>query len=313
MEGERNVESRLPSTACDVGLGLRFEFLEEVVTRLDGGERLPVDFFEVAPENFMRRGGFVPASLARIARDYPIVSHGLTLSVGGLTPLDATYLETLRTFLDTIGATDHSDHLCFSEAEGVPLHDLFPVPHDTATLRHVASRTREVQDHIGRRLLLENISYYFPIVLGDLPEPELFTALVRESGCGVLLDVNNVHVNAKNHGIEALDFVARMPLDAVSTVHVAGHQKNATLDLLVDTHGAPVCPEVLDLLRFAVERTGPVRVVLERDNDVPALDVLLEEVAVVRATCVDGLARRAASTSRDLVRAGGHAVGLVPW
>jgi uncharacterized protein (UPF0276 family) len=260
-----------------VGLGLRWEFLEEVAD----GPQLDLDFLEVSPENYMRRGGYFPAQLERVRERYPISSHGLTLSIGAHERPSREYLRELRTEVERLRAPYHSDHLCLSSAGSRQFHELLPLKFCRENVERVASRAREIQDALGRPLALENISYYAHPGRRELPEAEFVSAVLEESGCGLLLDVNNAVVNAKNHGGDPRDFVAALPLDRVVEIHIAGHFESPS-GLVIDTHGTPVADPVYDLLAWTLERTGPVPVLLERDNDVPPLATLLAEIGRVR-------------------------------
>jgi len=274
-----------------VGLGLRFEILDDVVARLDAGEGLEgVGFFEVAPENYMRRGGYVPAALERIAAVFPLLSHGLTLSLGGLDPYDDAYLRELAAFVRRHRAPFHSDHLCFSGAGGRAMHDLLPLPLTREAAAHAARRAREAESRIGVPLVVENVTRYLVPGRPEMSEAAFLGEVLERSGARLLLDVNNAYVNALNDGADPLDFLGALPLDRVACVHVAGHERFEDLGLVVDTHGADVIEAVLALLTWTIERTGPVPVVLERDHRVPPLDVLLAEVARVSAAYDAGLA-----------------------
>ena len=263
-----------------VGLGLRWEFLEEVLD----GPPLDVAFFEVSPENYMRRGGYYPAALERVGQRYPLVTHGLTLSIGGQAPPDTEYVNELKDEVARLASPWHSDHLAVTSSAGRALHELFPLgfTHDTA--RRVADRLDALADTLGRPVAVENITYYARPAPRELTEEEFLAELFARTRAGLLLDVNNVFVNAKNHGFDARAALAAFPLERVVEVHVAGHTRLAS-GLLLDTHGAPIAPEVLELLGYALERTGPVPVLLERDNDVPPLATLCAEVRAVRAVC----------------------------
>jgi len=256
-----------------VGLGLRWEFLEEVAS----GPALELGFLEVSPENYMRRGGYYPAELERVRQRYPLVTHGLTLSIGGSEPLDRAYLDELRAEVERLGSPWHSDHLCFSSARGNALHELMPLQFSRENVVRVAERARQVRDHLGVPFALENITYYAHPGRRELSELEFLCEVLERSDAGLLLDVNNAYVNAQNHGGSAEDFIAGLPLERVVELHVAGHGRSAS-GVLIDTHGSAVCDPVYDLLAFTLRRTGPVPVLLERDNDVPALDELLAEV-----------------------------------
>ncbi|HYQ25662.1 MAG TPA: DUF692 domain-containing protein [Polyangiaceae bacterium] len=260
-----------------IGLGLRWEFLEEV---LDGPTH-DVAFFEVSPENYLGRGGYYPSALERIAERYPIVTHGLTLSLGAIAEPDARYLSALRTELTRLNPPWHSDHLCFSSAGERVLHELLPLKFSAENLHRVAERARRVEAFLERPLAIENITYYVHPGEPEMSELSFLQGVLEESGAHLLLDVNNVYVNAQNHGFDPYAFIAALPLERVLEIHVAGHR---TLDsgLLLDTHGQAVADPVLALLEWTLERTGPVPVLLERDNDVPELGELLREVSLLR-------------------------------
>jgi uncharacterized protein (UPF0276 family) len=260
-----------------VGLGLRWDFLEEVVE----SERLAIDFFEVSPENYMRRGGYYPAQLERLKQRYRLVTHGLTLSIGGAAEPDPDYLRELRTEIARVGSPFHSDHLCFSSAGRRSLHELMPLQQTRESARRVAERARRMRDVLGVPFALENITYYLHPGRAELTELEFLTSVLEGCDAGLLLDVNNVYVNSVNHGFDPYAFVAALDPRRVVEIHVAGHTRKPS-GLLLDTHGAPVIDPVLDLLAFTLRRTGPVPVLLERDNDVPPLAELLREVALLR-------------------------------
>lgn len=240
----------------------------------------------------MRRGGFIPAALDVVRQRYPILTHGLTLSVGDVDPFDAEYLSQLRAFVDKVDPPFHSDHLCFGGAGGRLSHELLPLPFIEEAVRHVAARAHEAEDRLGRPLVLENITYYVHPGAADMTEAEFLTAVVCEADVGLLLDVNNVYVNARNFGFDARAFILSLPLDRVRAIHVAGHEHKPEHGRIIDTHGAPTIDPVLDLLELAIERTGPVPVVLERDHAIPELGTLLAELERVRAAYLRGLDRR---------------------
>lgn len=261
-----------------VGLGLRWEFLEEVVE----GPALDVAFFEVSPENYMRRGGYYPAMLERLLERYSLVTHGLTLSVGSVDPPDPNYLSELEREVQRLHSPWHSDHLCFSSAKGRVLHDLLPLKFAAENVTRVRERVRLVEDALQVPFVLENISYYAHAGRSDMPESEFLTRILEGSGAGLLLDVNNVFVNAKNHGFDAYEFLKALPLDRVVEIHVAGHSQQSS-GLIIDTHGETVADPVYELLAWTLERTGPLPVLLERDNSVPPLAELLAEVTRLSA------------------------------
>lgn len=260
-----------------VGLGLRWDFLEEVVD----GPALPIDFFEVSPENYMRRGGYYPAQLERLLGRYPLVTHGLTLSIGAVAEPDADYLNELRAEIQRTRSPFHSDHLCFSSAGARSLHELLPLQQSRENVRRVAERARRMSDELGVPFALENITYYVHPGRAELPELDFLHGVLEASDAGLLLDVNNVYVNSVNHGFDPRAFIAALDLERVVEIHVAGHSRKPS-GLVLDTHGAPVADPVLELLAFTLQRSGPRPVLLERDNEVPALSELVREVHTLR-------------------------------
>ncbi|WAS93350.1 DUF692 domain-containing protein [Nannocystis punicea] len=276
-----------------VGLGLRSTFLAEVDRGAADGR---VPFWEISPDNYVARGGSRPARLARVAERFPILSHGLSLSLGGLDPLDADFLSGLHGFFEQLPPPWHSDHLCFSGHDGKMLHDLLPLPWTTASAKRVAARVREVSQRLARPMLVENISYYLSLGSTPLDEAAFVVEVLERADCGLLLDVNNVFVNAANHGFDPLEWLAQIPLDRVVQLHIAGHEfwDDERRDLIVDTHGAPVRSEVDALLSWVVERTGALPVLLERDENIPPLQELLAERDRVDSVYQAALARHAA-------------------
>ena len=219
----------------------------------------------------------------------PLVTHGLTLDVGGLEPIDDGYLDELTRFVRRVASPFHSDHLCFGGVGGAMLHDLLPLPFTREAAAHAARRAREVEARVGVPLMLENITHYFVPGAPEMSEAAFIREVLDASGARLLLDVNNAWVNAQNYGFDARAFLLDLPLDRVVQIHVAGHVASPDEGILVDSHGADCVDPVLDLLAWTVERTGPVPVVLERDHAVPAYDALLEELARVSAAVDAGL------------------------
>lgn len=240
---------------------------------------LDVDFLEVAPENWIGVGGAYGRRFRDLVRQYPFANHGLSLSIGGPAPLDRAFLARLRRFLDEHGVACYSEHLSYCADEG-HLYDLMPIPFTAEAVHHVAGRIREVQDALGRRIAIENVSYY-AAPGRELAEIEFINAVLAEADCDLLLDVNNIYVNAVNHGYDAREFLHALPAARVAYMHVAGHYVEAE-DLRVDTHGADVCDPVWDLLAAAYEHCGVRPTVLERDFNIPPLEVLMREVATIR-------------------------------
>jgi len=283
-----------------VGVGLRREILDELLELIEADDpRLaPIAFVEVSPENYMRRGGFMPAAVDRVRARFPVVTHGLMMSVGGLEPFEDAYFAELRRYLGRVGTPFHSDHLSFSGTGGRILHDLLPLPLSRAAARHAAARAREARDRLELPFALENITHYFVPGGPSLDEADFIADVLEESDAGLLLDVNNVYVNAQNYGFDPVAFMARLPLGRVVEIHVAGHERFEEDDLIIDTHGAPVIDPVLDLLSWAVARTGPVPVLLERDHAVPSVGELCGELSRITAAYERGLAARPQEVSR---------------
>ena len=259
-----------------VGLGLRRTMLPGLAER---GDRLDVDFFEVAPENWIGVGGAYGRRFRELTERHPFVSHGLSLSIGGPGPLDLEFLGRVRRFLDEHGVLLYSEHLSYCSDDG-HLYDLMPIPFTEAAVRRVADRVGQVQDALGRRIALENVSYY--AALGaEMSEIEFLNAVLERADCDLMLDVNNIYVNAINHGYDARKFLAGVPAQRVVYMHVAGHYVEAE-DLRVDTHGSDVCDPVWVLLADAYRHCGVKPTVLERDFNIPPLEVLMLEVETIR-------------------------------
>jgi len=261
--------------ARSAGLGLRRALLDELIKAPAGA----FDFLECAPDNWIGVGGALGESLAQLTSRYPLSCHGLSLSLGGPDPLDHVFLRQTRAFLDRHRAVLYSEHLSYCAADG-HLYELLPLPFTEEAVHHVAARIREVQDVLGRRIAIENVSTY---ALPDrtLDEASFICAVLDEADCDLLLDVNNVHVNACNHGGDARAFIATMPGQRIAGYHIAGHYDEAD-GLKIDTHGAPVKDDVWALLAMAYATHGVRPTLLERDFHFPPLPTLLEEVARIR-------------------------------
>lgn len=240
-----------------------------------------IRFFEVAPENWIDRGGALARQFARLAEARPVVCHGLSLSLGGFTPLDRLLLARIRQFLDAHGVALYTEHLSYCADDG-QLYDLLPIPFTEAAVRHVAARIRETQDVLGRRIAIENASYYTPCPIAEMDELTFIRAVLIEADCDLHLDVNNVYVNSVNHGYDPEAFIAALPGERIVYLHVAGHHREAD-DLIVDTHGAAVIDPVWALLDFTYRTHGVRPTLLERDFNFPPFEVLLDEVAHIAA------------------------------
>ncbi|MGO4221581.1 DUF692 domain-containing protein [Lysobacter sp. TAF61] len=258
------------------GLGLRPEYFEQI---LSGSPA--VDWFEIISENFMVDGGKPQHYLEQIRGRYPIAMHGVSLSIGSTDPLDRAYLHRLRELMLRIEPAWVSDHLCWTGVDGLNSHDLLPLPYNEATIAHVVDRVQQVQDHLGRELLLENLSSYVEFRDSDMPEWEFVAQIARRSGCRILLDVNNIQVSARNHGFDPNDYLAGIPVDRVWQIHLAGHSDYGTH--CVDTHDHEVPDAVWSLYENAIRRFGSVSTMIERDDHFPPLPELLAELDLARA------------------------------
>jgi len=270
-----------------VGIGLRAGLFADLISAPP--EELA--FVELTPENYLVRGGRYAAMLRQAAERWPVVTHGLSLSLGGPDPLDVAHLHALGALLNDVGTPWHSDHLSFGSVDGVMLHDLLPVPFTRAAVRHVGERIARAQEILRVPLAVENITYYAAGTGAEMDEGDFVSEVVGATSAGLLLDVNNVYVNSKNHGFDARAMLEKMPLRRVVQIHVAGHDASDP-DLLVDTHAEPVADDVYSLLKWVLERTGPVPVLLERDDHFPPWEELCAELrrlhAMVRAAGAEG-------------------------
>ncbi|MGE0857558.1 MAG: DUF692 domain-containing protein [Gammaproteobacteria bacterium] len=258
------------------GLGLR----RALLTELESGPAPGIDFWEVAPENWLDLGGALGRRFRAFCERHTLLCHGLALNLGGQAPLDQAFLRRLRVFLDQHHARGYSEHLSYCADEG-QLYDLLPIPFTSEAVRHVATRIQRVQDVLERRIAIENVSYYCAPG-AELSELAFLTAVLAEADCELLLDVNNVYVNSHNHGYDAREFLRGLPVERIAYLHIAGHHRRAH-DLLVDTHAAPVDAEVWALLDETYARCGPRPTVLERDAALPPLAELCVEAARIGA------------------------------
>lgn len=258
------------------GLGLRRSFLHELAT---GSFTDFPDFFEIAPENWMGMGGRYARQLRTFTDKHAFVCHGLSLSIGGPLPLDREFLGALRQFLDDHQIRLYSEHLSYTTDDG-QLYDLLPIPFTEDAVSHVAARVQQVQDVLGRRIALENVSYY-AAPGQEMSELDFLLAVLKKADCDLLLDVNNIYVNSINHAYDANAFLDAIPAERIAYVHIAGHYEEAP-DLCVDTHGADVIPAVWALLDRTYARCGVIPTLLERDFNIPPLPELLAEMGQIR-------------------------------
>ncbi len=262
------------------GLGLRRELVPDLKAVPDVSLANAIDFFELAPENWLDMGGARRRDLRHFAERRPIVAHGLSLNLGGAAPLDAVFLQRVKLFLDEYGIALFTEHLSWCGDSG-HLYDLLPIPFTGDAVRHVAARIRRTQDILERRIAIENASYYVAPAIAELSEIEFIRAVLSEANCDLHLDVNNVYVNSVNHGFEPRAFIDAMPAERIVYLHMAGHYREAE-DLIIDTHGAAVINPVWDLLDHTYARFGTPPTLLERDFNIPPLAELLPEVQRIR-------------------------------
>jgi uncharacterized protein (UPF0276 family) len=267
-----------------IGVGLRTAHYEHILA-----ERPRVAWFEVLSDNYMHTRGRPLAYVDRIADRYPVALHGVGLSIGSVDPLDFGYLAELRALRDRVQACWVSDHIAWTGVSGRHGHDLYPVPFTEECLRHIARRVCQVQDYLEAPLVLENPSTYLEFAGATLSEPEFIAALLEETGAGLLLDVNNVYVNASNHGFDPYAYLRRLPLDRVVQLHLAGHGVASArgaggreVQQLIDTHAAPVAPAVWALFEEAVRLGARAPVLLEWDAEIPPFEVVHREALLAR-------------------------------
>lgn len=259
------------------GLGLRRDFIDDLAN-LDSADQRP-DFLEIAPENWMGFGGKHAKKLKQFSEQYPMLCHGLSLSIGGLHPINVDFVKKIRQFLDQHQVVAYSEHLSYTN-DGGYLYDLLPIPMTTDAVNYVVQRVQQVQDILGRRLVLENVSTY-AMPNAEMSEAEFVAAVVQQADCELLLDINNVYVNSINHGTDAKAFIQAMPAERVRYLHIAGHYVESE-QLLIDTHGSDVCTQVWDLLNYSYQHLGVKPTLLERDFNIGSLSDLLHEVDFIR-------------------------------
>ena len=267
-----------------IGIGLRAVHFGEILSR-----RPAVDWFEVLSENYMDTGGRPAWVLDQVCERYPVALHGVSLSIGSTDRLDREYLRRLKALAARTRARWVSDHLCWTGVLGRNTHDLLPLPYDEATLRHVTARVRQAQELLERPLVLENPSSYLSFASSTMSEWEFLSRLAADADCGLLLDVNNVYVSARNHGFDAAAYVDAIPADRIVQYHLAGHTDKGTH--VLDTHSGPAIDAVWELYARASARTGPVSTLFEWDEAIPSLDE-------VRAEAAKAAPLRAAATAR---------------
>lgn len=255
------------------GLGLR----RELIGSLRAGIPDVIDFLELAPENWMEMGGPSARDLRSLAEQRPLVAHGLSLSLGGPSPLDELFLRRIKRFLDSHAIPLYTEHLSYCSDDG-QLYDLLPIPFTEEAVKHVAQRIRRTQDILERQIAVENASYYVAAPISEMDEAEFIRAVLDEAGCLLHLDVNNIYVNSVNFGFDPFEFLHSLPGERIAYIHTAGHYQEAD-DLIIDTHGADVIEPVWSLLAETYRLFGVAPTLLERDFNIPPLAELLPEVA----------------------------------
>ncbi len=253
------------------GLGLRTEHYEEIFS-----SEPPIDWLEIISENFMVKGGRQLYHLDRIKEKYPLVMHGVSLSIGSTDPLNMDYLKDLKELEKRVEPKWISDHLCWTTFGGHNTHDLMPLPYNQETLKHVVERVKIVQDYLGRQILLENASSYVTYKASDMQEWEFIKAIAEEADCLMLLDVNNIYVSGFNHDFDPKTYIDHIPSERVWQIHLAGHENNG--DFIVDTHDHPVIDEVWALYDYTLSKMGNVTTMIERDDHIPPLPELIKEI-----------------------------------
>lgn len=254
-----------------MGLGLRPIYYPDIID-----QKPNVDWFEIISENYMVPGGRPLAMLDRVRADYPIVMHGVSMSIGSTAPLDYDYLTSLKTLAARVEPAWISDHLCWTGVHGINLHDLLPLPYTEEALNHVAARICRVQDFLGHRIAIENVSSYVTFESSEMDEWTFVRELAKRADCWLLVDINNIFVSAFNHDFDALQFLDTVAPDRVVQMHLAGHSDYPTHK--IDTHDEPICAEVFELYAEALKRFGPVSTMIERDDNFPPFAELMGEL-----------------------------------
>jgi uncharacterized protein len=284
------VSRKTPPTArpyLGFGLGLRTEHYDAILA-----ERPPIDWLEVISENYMVDGGKPLHYLDRFRALYPMVMHGVSLSIGSGDPLDMDYLKRLKALAQRVEPRWVSDHLCWTGVAGKNLHDLMPLPYTEEAVEHVASRVRQVQDYLDRQILLENVSSYVTYTQSAMSEWEFLSAVCEAADCHILLDVNNIYVSSHNHEFDPREYLRSVPAARVRQFHLAGHTHNG--NIIVDTHDQPIIRDVWDLYAEAVRHFGPVSTMIERDANIPSLPELMAELEQARCIAAPILKGQAA-------------------
>lgn len=276
------------------GLGLRTDHYSTILDT-----HPPIDWFEILSENYMIPGGKPLYFLDQIRAHYPMVMHGVSLSIGSTDPLNWDYLKQLKDLSNRIQPAWISDHLCWTGINKQNIHDLLPLPYTTEAIQHIVQRVKTIQDFLGQQILLENVSSYITFKNSELSEWDFLSTIAIEADCKILLDINNIYVSSFNHGFNPLEYLKGIPCDRVQQFHLAGHTHNT--DHIIDTHDAPIVEPVWQLYAAAVKRFGQVATMIERDDNIPPLDELLTELDHAR-TIMDQVLSSTISISRKTER-----------
>jgi len=261
-----------------IGIGFRKDFADEFLA----DNKLQPDFVEVAPENWMNIGGYWKKVFKKVTEKYPLLTHGLSLSVGSPDELDYEFLGQIKNFIAEYQPRIYSEHLSFTKADNAHMYDLLPIPFTGDAVKHVGKRIRQVQEFLEQKIAIEIVSYYTPVA-AEMTELEFINAVIDEAGCDLLLDVNNIYVNGFNHNYNAEKFIEKLPLDKVAYIHMAGHEQVAD-DLIIDTHGQPIIDPVYQLFEHTLKLLNKdVPVLLERDFNIPEMDELQKEIDTLRS------------------------------
>jgi len=269
-----------PQKSAGFGLGLRTEHYHPFIE-----QKQPVDWLEIISENYMVPGGKPLAMLDKIRADYPMVMHGVSLSIGSSDGLDYDYLDGLKALSKRVEPLWISDHLCWIGVNAHNSHDLLPLPYDAPALERVVENIQRVQDYLGQRILIENPSSYVEFRSSDMTEWEFIAEMAQRADCLLLLDLNNIYVSGRNHGFDPMAYLEALPADRVQQIHLAGHSDMG--DYIIDTHDAPICNDVWELYRASRNIVGDVATMIERDDNIPELPILLAELDQARAIAAE--------------------------
>jgi hypothetical protein len=261
------------------GIGFRKDFEEDFLT----SPVLKPNFIEVAPENWIDMGGYWKKIFDKVTERYPLICHGLSLSIGSPDELDWDFLKKLKVFLKQYKVQLYSEHLSYAKCDNAHLYDLLPIPFREDAVKHIIERIKTVQDFLEQNIAIENVSYYTPVA-AEMDEPTFISSIINGADCKLLLDVNNVYVNSFNHKYDAHNFIKKLPLDKVAYIHMAGHLQ-VEEDLIIDTHAENIIDPVFDLFEYTIQRIKPVPVLLERDYNFPEFEQLQGELNRLQNIC----------------------------